>query len=165
MESTINCFIPYAGVAQAEKTVQGLQATDLVKKIYLLATSPDIDPLPGCELLYVDKLTDSAAMYAIAERSDADYALLYTKHTTLELGMFALERMIHIAKDSGAGMVYADHYQVTEGKQSNAPVIDYQFGSLRDDFDFGSVLLFTLPSTNFSPIIFPKSGYTAQGSS
>lgn len=142
MESTINCFIPYAGVAQAEKTVQGLQATDLVKKIYLLATSPDIDPLPGCELLYVDKLTDSAAMYAIAERSDADYALLYTKHTTLELGMFALERMIHIAKDSGAGMVYADHYQVTEGRQSNAPVIDYQFGSLRDDFDFGSVLLF-----------------------
>ena len=67
MESTINCFIPYAGVAQAEKTVQGLQATDLVKKIYLLATSPDIDPLPGCELLYVDKLTDSAAMYAIDE--------------------------------------------------------------------------------------------------
>ena len=82
MESTINCFIPYAGVAQAEKTVQGLQATDLVKKIYLLATSPDIDPLPGCELLYVDKLTDSAAMYAIAERSDADYALLYTKHSS-----------------------------------------------------------------------------------
>ena len=50
--------------------------------------------------------------------------------------------MIHIAEDSAAGMVYADHYQVTEGKQSNAPVIDYQFGSLRDDFNFGSVLLF-----------------------
>ena len=50
--------------------------------------------------------------------------------------------MIHIAEDSGAGMVYADRYQVKEGKQTNAPVIDYQFGSLRDDFDFGSVLLF-----------------------
>lgn len=42
----------------------------------------------------------------------------------------------------GCRHVYADHYQVTEGKQSNAPVIDYQFGSLRDDFNFGSVLLF-----------------------
>ena len=47
MKSTINCFIPYAGAAQAERTVQGLQATGLVKKIYLLgslnatfATSP-----------------------------------------------------------------------------------------------------------------------------
>ena len=39
-------------------------------------------------------------------------------------------------------MVYADHYQIADGKQTNAPVIDYQFGSLRDDFNFGSVLLF-----------------------
>ena len=142
MKSTINCFIPYAGAAQAERTVQGLQATGLVKKIYLLVTSPSFDPLPGCELLYVDKLTNSASMYAIATYSDASYTLLYTKYTSLELGLFALERMIHIAEDSAAGMVYADHYQVTEGKQSNAPVIDYQFGSLRDDFNFGSVLLF-----------------------
>lgn len=39
--------------------------------------------------------------------------------------------MIHILEDSGAGMVYADHYQIADGKQTNAPVIDYQFGSLR----------------------------------
>ena len=68
--------------------------------------------------------------------------MLYTKETTLEMGMFALERMIHILEDSSAGMVYADHYQIADGKQSNAPVIDYQFGSLRDDFNFGSLLLF-----------------------
>ena len=142
MKSTINCFIPYAGAVQAERTVQGLQATGLVKKIYLLVTSPSFDPLPGCELLYVDKLTNSASMYAIATYSDASYTLLYTKYTSLELGLFALERMIHIAEDSAAGMVYADHYQVSEGIQKNAPVIDYQFGSLRDDFNFGSVLLY-----------------------
>lgn len=84
----------------------------------------------------------STAMKTIAEKTDAEYTLLYTKETTLELGMFALERMMHIAEDSDAGMVYADHYQIADGKQTNAPVIDYQFGSLRDDFNFGSVLLF-----------------------
>ena len=73
MKSTINCFIPYAGAVQAERTVQGLQATGLVKKIYLLVTSPSFDPLPGCELLYVDKLTNSASMYAIVSYSDASY--------------------------------------------------------------------------------------------
>ena len=88
MKSTINCFIPYAGAAQAERTVQGLQATGLVKKIYLLVTSPSFDPLPGCELLYIDKLTNSASMYAIATYSDASYTLLYTKYTSLELGLF-----------------------------------------------------------------------------
>lgn len=142
MKPTINCFIPYTGAAQAKKTVQGLQATGQVKTIYLFTTHMTLDPLPGCELFTVDMPSSSAALYAIAARSDANYTLLYTKDTTLELGLYALERMVHIAQDSAAGMVYADHYQVLDGKQANAPVIDYQPGSLRDDFDFGSVMLF-----------------------
>lgn len=142
MKTTINCFIPFAGAAQAEKTVQGLQATGLVKTIYLISANPTDQPLPGCELLSVDFFANSAAMCEIATRSDAAYTLIYTKETTLELGLFALERMVHIAEDSGAGMVYADHYQVIGNERKNAPVIDYQAGSLRDDFNFGSVLLF-----------------------
>ena len=138
----INCFIPYAGAAQAEKTVKGLQETGLVNNIYLLMAPDMKENLPGCSTMHVQSIQSSAAMWGIAGYTDAEYTLLYTKYTTLELGLFALERMIHIVEDSGAGMVYADRYQVKEGKQTNAPVIDYQFGSLRDDFDFGSVLLF-----------------------
>lgn len=142
MKTTINCFIPFANAAQAEKTVQSLQSSDLIKKIYLLTTETTAPPLPGCDILTVSALNSSATMRAVATHSDADYTLLYTKYTTLSPGMFAFERMIHIAEDSNAGMVYADHYQVAEGVQKNAPVIDYQSGSLRDDFNFGSVLLY-----------------------
>lgn len=138
----INCFIPFVGAAQAEKTVKGLQETGLVNNIYLLA-APDVkENISGCNLIHTGALLSSTAMRQIAGYASTDYTLIYTKYTTLELGLFALERMIHIAEDSGAGMVYADRYQVKEGKQTIAPVIDYQFGSLRDDFDFGSVLLF-----------------------
>lgn len=142
MRTTVNCFIPYADAAQVEKTVQGLLTSGLAGKIYLLTTDETSNPISGCEILHIPALNASATMRAIAAHSDADYTLLYTKYTTLELGMFALERMIRIAKDSSAGMVYADHYQVVEGTQKNAPVIDYQSGSLRDDFNFGSVLFF-----------------------
>lgn len=142
MKTTVNCFIPYADAAQVEKTVQGLLTSGLAGKIYLLATDETSNPISGCEILHIPALNASATMRAIAAHSDADYTLLYTKYTTLELGMFALERMIRIAEDSSAGMVYADHYQVVEGTQKNAPVIDYQSGSLRDDFNFGSVLFF-----------------------
>ena len=142
MKTTINCFIPFANAAQAEKTVLSLQSSDLIKKIYLHTTETTVTPLPGCDILTVSALNSSAAMRAVAAHSDADYTLLYTKYTTLSPGMFAFERMIHIAEDSNAGMVYADHYQVAEGVQKNAPVIDYQPGSLRDDFNFGSVLLY-----------------------
>lgn len=81
-------------------------------------------------------------MKKIAAKADCDYAMLYTKYNSLEFGMFAVERMVKIADDSAAGMAYADHYNVVGDQRSNAPVIDYQQGSLRDDFDFGSVLLF-----------------------
>lgn len=138
----ISCFVPYAGKEQVEKTIQGLQATGLVENIYLLTTNAELEALEGCQCILVDNPFSSKAIKAVADAANGNYTLLYTKETTLELGMFALERMIHLADDSAAGMVYADHYQISDGKQSNAPVIDYQFGSLRDDFNFGSVLLF-----------------------
>ena len=109
----------------ASRTTEGLQATGLVEEIHLIEN-------PCCSQL----------LKQMAAQARAPYTLLYTKQTVLRLGMFALERMMHIMDDSGASMVYADHYQIKEGKQATAPVIDYQPGSLRDDFDFGSVLLF-----------------------
>ena len=84
----------------------------------------------------------SETIRRIAAESKANYALVYTKTTTLELGYMALERLLQIAQDTEAGLVYADHYQVKGGELVKAPVIDYQKGSLRDDFDFGSVLFF-----------------------
>lgn len=142
MKARINCFIPLTSAVQIRKTIQELQNSKLVNRIYLLTTETTEISIPGCEILSVPALNSSAAIHSIVAHSDTDYTLFYTKYTTLELGMFALERMVRIAEDTNAGMVYADHYQVTEGIHKNAPVIDYQLGSLRDDFDFGSVLLY-----------------------
>lgn len=142
MKLTVNCFIPYMGKAQAEKTIQGLQSLQVVDKIFLLTNAPDAEPILGCELLPIGHLYATDSIRAIAEHTHADFTLLYTKYTTLELGLFALERMMHIATDTRAGMVYADHYQRIDTDIQKAPVIDYQEGSLRDDFNFGSVLLF-----------------------
>lgn len=142
MVTKINCFIPVKEEAQVIETVKGLKDSGLVSKIFLLATEKFNEKIAGCEILNVDSLNSSAAMREIAAKSDSDYSLLYTKYTTLELGYFALERMVKIAEDSNALMLYADHYQIADGKKTASPVIDYQFGSLRDDFNFGSVLLF-----------------------
>src|SRR3712207_6459567 len=57
-------------------------------------------------------------------------------------GQNGISRFIEIAQDTGAAMVYSDYYKKKGDKQEKHPVIDYQFGSLRDDFDFGSVMLF-----------------------
>lgn len=140
----INCFIPFTHLEDTLKTVEELQTSELVNKIFLLSSGSDTNvSLTGCELIpCIDTINSTATMQAIARHSDADYTLLYTKQTPLRLNLFALERMIQIAGDTHAGMVYADHYQLADGILKQAPVIDYQFGSLRDDFDFGSLLLF-----------------------
>ena len=139
---TINCFIPYADAQQVQATVDGLRQNALVTKIFLLATDANAAAVEGCEVINIDALNSSATMKKIADAAEGDYTLLYTKYNNLVMGYLALERMVRLASDSKAAMVYADNYQVVEGKKSNAPVIDYQFGSLRDDFNFGSVLFF-----------------------
>jgi len=142
MKATINCFLPYADEAQVKTTVEGLKSSPLVSKIFLLATDASLKPIEGCELIAIDGLNTSSTMKKIAEAADADYILLYTKYNNLVMGYFALDRFVKLACDSKAGMMYADYYTIVEGKKTNSPVIDYQFGSLRDDFNFGSVLFF-----------------------
>ena len=68
--------------------------------------------------------------------------LLYTKQNTLVPGYFALDRFVKIAATAMPACSTADYYTVVDGVKSNSPVIDYQFGLLRDDFNFGPVLFF-----------------------
>ncbi|MCH5215653.1 MAG: glycosyltransferase family 2 protein [Muribaculaceae bacterium] len=142
MAHSIYCFLPYIDNNQVSATVTALKASS-ISKIILLATPESKGHVDGCEKIEIDSLNSSSTIKKISEASKgSDYFFFYTKYTTLVPGLFAIERMTRLADDSNADMIYSDHYNVIDGKQSNAPVIDYQFGSLRDDFDFGSVLLF-----------------------
>ncbi len=138
----INCFIPFANAAQVGQTVENLKNNELVNKIYLLANAEAEGSVEGCEVINVKNLTASATLKAIAEKADADFVLFYTKYNTLKFAPFAIERFVKIAEDSQSALCYADHYNVTDKGADKAPVIDYQFGALRDDFDFGSVLFY-----------------------
>lgn len=142
MKTTINCFLPFNRPEETEQTVKELRSSELIDKIYLLTPENTNDCIAGCEQILVKNLSSTQTMKAIAAHASGTYTLLYTKQTALKIGLFALERMIQVMEMTHAGMVYADHYQQVEGTQKPAPVIDYQAGSLRDDFDFGSVLLF-----------------------
>ncbi len=142
MKTTVQCFLPFADEAQIKATVDDLRESALVSKITLLATDAAAKPCLGCELIHIDSLNSSATMKKIADAAKADYTLLYTKYNRLVPGYFAIDRFVKIAEDTEAGMLYADHYSVSEGKRTASPVIDYQKGSLRDNFNFGSVLFF-----------------------
>ena len=87
-------------------------------------------------------LFSSATVRKIASLTEAEFTLVCTKPTALKLVPFALERMLQVADDTGADLLYADHFATVGGASTAAPVVDCQKGSLRDDFDFGSLLLY-----------------------
>lgn len=139
---TIDAFILYTQQEQASKTVSQLKQSKHVRNIYLLAPTKEMKPIEGCTIIDIDNLQSTQTVKTIASKTNADYTLIYQKSTVLELGYFAVERMLKIAEDASAGMVYADYYAIADGEKKNNPVIDYQEGSLRDDFNFGSLIVY-----------------------
>ena len=135
----IEAFILYSDPAKASLTISQLEASGVVSKCYALTVKSEQSA--ACEVIKVDSFDSTAAIKAIAEKATADYTLLYRNGDALRLGYHALQRMLKIADDSGAVMCYADRYQERNGIQTKAPVIDYQQGSLRDEFEFGSLIL------------------------
>ena len=131
----IDCFIPFADKVQVSATIKSLEAEPLVNKICMVGTD-------GCDVNLVDSLTSTATIRNISNVATAPYILLFTKYTTLSFVHYGLQRMLDVLIDSQGVMAYADHFNKSGDMITTAPVLDYQFGSLRDDFDFGSLLLF-----------------------
>lgn len=139
----VDCFIPYITHSQVRALLAPLQSVPEVNAIYLLSTSSIPEEIKGCEFLSIEEgLSSTQTIRKIISRTTGDYTLLCTKYTPLELGPFALERMLSIAGDTNAGMLYSDYYRKNGDTYTPVPVIDYQKGSLRDDFNFGPLLLF-----------------------
>lgn len=139
----ISCFLPYQDDVAIRSTIQQLTCSSLVDKIFLLLPPGTDEPLiPSCIFIRVDDLWSTETIRTIAKRSDTAYTLLYTRPDALKLGPFALERLASLASETGAGMLYADYQEIKGGQLQPHPVIDYQAGSLRDDFDFGALLFY-----------------------
>ncbi len=138
----IDCFIPYTSDEQVSNTLKELLAEPLVDQVFFLSATPVTSQYTDCHCLVVPDLTSTTTMKAIADAAKSDFTFLYNKYDTLRLNYKAMQRLVGIARDTDAGMLYADHYHKSGDKRDKAPVIDYQLGSLRDDFDFGSVLFF-----------------------
>ena len=144
MNKTITCFIPYGSENQINKTIRHLQECPTVDRIFLLPTSPVPNlSLPDKCYILPSSAPESVEKYKqIALYANTPFTLICTQVQDLEFGYMALERMCDYLSAPQCSMVYADHYKTIKGERTPHPVIDYQLGSVRDDFDFGSLLMF-----------------------
>ena len=138
----ITCFIPFGTQAETLATVLELQKSELVSNIIVVKNPEQTCSIEGVEVLDSGSMTSGKFVQQMASKTNTPYTLIYTRQSSLQLGQLALERFVQIADDTQSGMVYSNYLAVKNGKVENQPVIDYQEGSLRDDFNFGSVMLY-----------------------
>lgn len=129
--ATIECYVPAMSAEDISITAESFSRSD---------------SFTGVTILSGVSLRSTQTLRSIAEAASEKFILIYTKDLPLEMGLFALDRFIAVAEDTKADMLYADHYELIDGQRRKHPLIECQAGALRDDFDFGSVLVFRTSS-------------------
>ena len=124
MEKLITCFIANGPEAELAKTKSQLAENAIV-----------------AEVCVAGDLNKTETLRKIATEVKTAYTMFYTKPLALQMGYYSLDRFVDVAEDTDAAMLYSNYYECKEGKTIAHPVIDYQAGSLRNDFNFGSVLV------------------------
>jgi len=140
MNRTIDCFFVFNDEEASQKLVNQFNESDLVRKVYVLTQKPV--NLENCELIVIEENGSCSTIRQIAKMVHADYAILALGGLKFEIGQGAIERLIQVAENTEAPMVYADYFERKGSHLLSHPVIDYQIGSLREDFDFGPVRMY-----------------------
>ena len=136
----ITCFIAGAALADLKQTIEQLKESESIDGIYVVSTeNPNLEDVGWIEAV---SFTNSNSIKMMAENSTGQFTAVYSKSLPLKLGQNGLERMARLARDAQAGMLYSDYYELKSGNLQPHPTIDYQEGSLRDDFNFGSLVLY-----------------------
>ncbi|MEN9444898.1 MAG: hypothetical protein RIS47_1789, partial [Bacteroidota bacterium] len=137
--SNIVVCLPNQDLSSVSESLVQLSDNQNISLVLLSQVASD---LPKSELFDFSGFLGLDFLQRLAARiKGADYLLLGLKDARLILGQFAEDRLLSVAEDSGAVMVYSDYTEIREGKASARPLIDYQLGSIRDDFAFGALVM------------------------
>ncbi len=142
MNNCVNVFMPYSGNEHSKLTINALSNIKAIDKIFLFGTEENLTVPENCQMLKTDNFHSTNTIKKILENSNSKYSLIILKDEELSFADFSIERFINVANDTNAGLVYSDYYELKNNKRIKHPVIEYQEGSLRDDFNFGNVLFY-----------------------
>ncbi len=141
--ATVSVFLTDSNDPQIQRIVNTLNTLPQISKIFILGDKLRAIESGKTEKLSAVRMESSSALKLIAEKCNTDFLFLLTKPVSLNIGPEEVKRFLNTALDTGAGLVYSDHIEIKNGVRKEHPLIDYQTGSVRDDFDFGPLVLFS----------------------
>ncbi len=138
--TVVTVYIP---APSFEKTLFSLTESELVERVLIVTQEPVDLRSPKCRTLVGDSLHSRKALSSILGEVRTKYLLLLPGSKQISIEPGGLERMLGKAESTGAGLVYSDYYDEGKYGKTPHPLCDYQLGSVRDDFDFGAMMLFS----------------------
>ena len=140
MKNSITIFLQQGNPKDNEKTIKRFRESELVKEIILIATDEKFSSFENVRVVHSKYFKSSDCVKLISQYSSTDYTLIIQGDKSIRPGQFCLDRFLQVALNTNSSLVYSDFYEEKNEKLIAHPVIDYQEGSLRDDFDFGEML-------------------------
>ncbi|PVX51726.1 glycosyl transferase family 2 [Balneicella halophila] len=132
----MNCFLFTYKPVKTESLVKELKKNQLVENVYIVTPKGE-----KSEYMTVKSLYSTETLKEIANKSETKQTLFILDADRVTLGYRAIERMEQVASNN-IGIIFSDYIDENREQYSNHPLIDYQRGALRDDFNFGALLCF-----------------------
>lgn len=142
--SLISVALPFSSQPHFEQTLRQFTDAPSVQKVFVLHSGQFNASIPKCDGVVVHALTSGKALSELISRVPTEYLLFVNEMQEVQLGQAALDRFLAVAEQTSAAMTYADYFEVKPDKRSEHPLNDYQIGSIRDMFEFGSLLFLSM---------------------
>ncbi|RPI59442.1 MAG: glycosyltransferase family 2 protein, partial [Ignavibacteriales bacterium] len=140
MKNSITIFLQQGNPKENKKSIKRFRESELVKEIILISSEEKFSSFENVKVIHSKNFKSSETIKLIEHYASSDFTLIVQSEKAVKPGQFCLDRFYQVAVNTNASMVYSDYLEEDKGKPIPHPVIDYQEGSLRDDFDFGEIL-------------------------
>ena len=136
----ISVVILFYGNKAVLKIIEELNNIKYVDQLIVISDKETIDIKTKHLVVKSSYPFSSKVIKYICEKATGDYIIFITDQCSLEIKDSTIEQFLKKATNTGAGLFYSEYFVKSNNEIKRHPLIDYQAGSIRDDFDFGPLL-------------------------
>jgi hypothetical protein len=123
-----------------KRIISRINKIDLIGET-IIVTRIEFGNTDNVSLIKSDHYFGGKVINKIIKQAETSYLLFINGNSDIDLSMEPVKTFILEADKYNAGWVYSDYYDKQKNKLEQHSLIDYQTGSIRDDFDFGPCFL------------------------
>jgi len=141
INKSITAFVLTENTDFAQRNIEQLNDYNVVRDSYLVISESNPSSSPNYNIIKTNSAACSNLFKEIYEKCKSKYILLLNGNTRIDVSENSLIKLLNAAEEQDAGIVYSDFNENSGNKIIPHPLIDYQYGSIRDDFEFGPLML------------------------